>query len=110
VLQRAPYLVKNKCNYFKKTAFQTNEKYRDNSSGTFYKYSNGKICIKDLILIDKIDTDPIYTGSKQILFHPLWLIIENPSAPLAVLLEYMRKLNPDIQNKLFKLNKQTGIL
>ena len=95
--------------YFKQKDHYTDEKYRELSSGTFYKYARGELCIRDQTLIEKIEADATYTGSKQVLVHPLWLIINNPSASKEELLEYMHKLNPEIRNKLFKFNTKTCV-
>jgi len=93
---------------FKKPTYQSNEEFKDNCSGAFSKYARGAICIKDQKLIDRIEEDEQYQGCKYILNHPLWLILENPNATIETVREYMRKLPPNIQTRLFKLNKSSN--
>jgi len=93
---------------FKKAIYQSNEEFKENCSGAFSKYARGATCIKDQQLIDRIEKVEQYQGGKYILNHPLWLMLENPNATLEVVRDLMHKLPPNIQARLFKLNKSTN--
>jgi len=95
---------------FKKPDGQSEEDYQDICSGAFAKYASGQIRFKNQRLIQKIENNKKYQGAKYLLNHPLWLILENPNATIEQTRKYMRQLDPDTQNRLFKKNKMNGVL
>lgn len=73
-------------------------------SKRLYKNMRGTCCIKDQILIDKVER--IIPGSQRILNTPLWDILENPNASEELLHQMMQKLPVDISKRLFKQSSQ----
>ncbi|MEO9943779.1 hypothetical protein [Paraglaciecola sp.] len=95
---------------FKKSHKIPNKQYWESYSRTFYKYARGESCIKDQSLILHIDKYEAYRGVKEVLNHPLWLILENPDASLHDVHAYMHQLKPSFQQRLFKLDKNINTL
>jgi len=95
--------------FFKKPDYQSEKEFQDSYSGAFAKCAKGQTRIQDQKLIHKIENNEKFQGAKYLLDHPLWLILENPECSLEALHQYMYLLPPNIQNRLFKPNKNTGI-
>ncbi len=87
-----------------KKPHQSNKYYYRSKSGIFYKYAEGKMPIESPRLVNSIENE--FPGTKLILNHPLWFILENPSSDLETVRNQMRFLNTDIQAQLFTKNNQ----
>ncbi len=93
---------------FSKNAHESNGKFWCRNSRIFYKYANGEKAIRNNVaLINKIEKE--FPGTKLILNHPLWFILENPLSDLETIHSLMHSLNPGIQAQLFKKNSQTNL-
>ncbi len=93
--------------HFCQQDYKSNSEYNSQNSGIIYKYAKGKACIKDTKLINRIEEE--LPGTKRLLNHPLWLILETPLADLDRIYEYMHQLIPPIQAQLFKQDSETKI-
>lgn len=88
-----------------KDAGRANSEYWEKCSGRLYKNSNGKTRVEDDTFIDQVES--LLPGTKRILYLPLWRILTNHTPTLDQLYSFMGDLPPDIQNKLFKVDKET---
>lgn len=73
-----------------------------------YRYARGAtISIsRNKSMIDAVENE--LPGTRRILEHPLWPVINNPSAGLDELMSYIDRLDLDIVRRLVKTDKITG--
>ena len=93
----------------KRSQGQSIEQARDCYSRNFYRYANGKSCIKKLEIIESFEKIELYIGCKKVLDNPLWLILDNPLATLDDIHGLMQLLPADIKQRLFSYNKNTAV-
>lgn len=89
-----------------KKSTQSNAEYWEENSRVLYKYARGSRVIKNEHLINKIESH--WPGTKSILNHPFWFILENPFSDQITIDNQLRLLNQDVQARVFKLDKSTN--
>lgn len=75
-------------------------------SGSILRYARKERPVKDARLVRDIENS--YPGTKRVLYHPLWFILDEPFAGLDTIHDQMRMLNLDIQGQLFQKNHETN--
>jgi len=91
--------------HFSMKSYDKENPFWPNCSGKLYKNMRG-IPVCNNQLIDNIEKE--IKGSKRLLKHPLWKVLETPRMTLNSVHNLMKELSPNIVNRLFKEDALTG--
>ncbi len=86
---------------------QSNAEYWERYSGRLNKNARGETRVRDEKFISLIEG--ILPGTKKILTHPLWKIMENSEASLNEIYDYMEELPLQLKQILFNYKNNAGL-